>query len=124
MATIGTKIFTFIFGKKVGNDSFGNKYYKSSPTLGKYVGKYNKERRWVIFNGKNEASKIPPEWHGWIHYNTDIVPDYSKLEKQKWQKEYTPNLTGTDLKYLPTGHKKKGGIRDKATGDYIPWEPK
>lgn len=124
MANIGTKLFTAIFGKYVGQDPFGNKYYCSSKKLGKYVGRYNKERRWVIYKGKAEASKIPPYWHGWIHYNTDEIPTEKDMKKKyKWQKQPLPNLTGTNYAYLPNGHKEKEGIRDKAMGDYIPWNP-
>lgn len=124
MANIGTKLYTSFFGKKVGEDKFGNKYYCSSKSEGKKVGRYNKERRWVIYNGKAEASKIPPYWHGWIHYNTDEIPAEKDMKKAySWQQEHLPNLTGTNLSYLPNGHKNNGGIRDKATGDYIPWNP-
>lgn len=124
MANIGTLLFTTFFGKKVGTDEFGNKYYKSAKFLGKHIGRYNKERRWVIFKGKAEASKIPPYWHGWMHYTFDNIPTESDMKKQyAWQKEYLPNLTGTDYAYLPNGHKDKLGKRDKATGDYSSWRP-
>lgn len=124
MANIGTKLYTFLFGKYVGSDEFGNKYYKSSAAAGKHVGRYNKERRWVIYNGKNEPSKIPAYWHGWIHYNTDEIPTEEEIKNAaKWQAKHTPNLTGTNFSYLPSGHKKNKGIRDKAAGDYIPWNP-
>ncbi len=121
MANLGTKIFTLLFGKKVGEDAFGNQYYKSSLALGKNVGRYGKERRWVIYKGKAEATKIPPEWHGWMHYSFDETP--SVVSKYKWQKDHLPNLTGTDYAYLPAGHKEAKGKRDKATGDYEAWKP-
>lgn len=124
MANIGTKLFTSFFGKLVGEDEFGNKYFKSKPSIGKYVGRYNKERRWVIFNGKSEPSKIPPHWHGWIHYSFDEPPEKKASKAHSWQKEHTPNLTGTELAYLPPGHKNKKGNRDKANGDYEAWQPK
>ncbi len=122
MANIGTKLFTILFGKKVGEDSYGNKYYRSSLSLGKHVGRYNKERRWVIYKGKAESTKIPPEWHGWIHYSIDATPA-SYVAKKKWQKDHLPNLTGTDYAYLPSGHINNKGYRDKATGDYVAWKP-
>jgi NADH:ubiquinone oxidoreductase subunit len=124
MANLGTTLFTLVFGKKVGVDEFGNKYYKSSKLLGKPIGRYNKERRWVVFKGKSEASKIPPYWHGWMHYTFDEVPSEKDMKKQyDWQKSYLPNLTGTGYAYLPNGHKDKLGERDMATGDYTPWRP-
>lgn len=123
MATIGTLLFTALFGKKVGVDEFGNKYYHTK-AFSKNVGMYGKERRWVVFKGKAEASKIPPHWHGWIHYSFDEVPKNSDIKKDyEWQKEHLPNLTGTEYAYLPSGHNLKGGVRDKATGDYEAWKP-
>ena len=122
MANLGTKLFTLAFGQKVGEDSFGNQYYKTKRAIN-YIGRYNKERRWVIFNGTAEPSKIPAEWHGWMHYSVDEIPENNKTN-YKWQKEYTPNLTGTDLRYLPEGHVEKQGIRSKSTGDYQSWKPK
>jgi NADH:ubiquinone oxidoreductase subunit len=111
MTSLGTLIFTHLFGKKMGEDEFGNEYYKSSKFLGKNVGRYNKERRWVIFNGKAEASKIPPYWHGWIHYNTDEIPEKEQSGRvYEWEKQHTPNLTGTDLSYQPKGHKKSENV--------------
>ena len=124
MANIGTLIFTAFFGKKVGDDEFGNKYYKSSAFMGKHIGRYGKERRWVIFNGRAEASKIPPYWHGWIHYTTDDIPSKKDMKKAyKWQESYEPNLTGTKFAYIPPGDKSARGERDKATGDYEAWKP-
>ena len=46
--TLGTRIQIFFFGKFVGEDHLGNKYFKSKS-----------DRRWVIYNGEIEASKIP-----------------------------------------------------------------
>jgi len=124
MANLGTKIFTSLFGKKVGEDEFGNKYYQSSKSLGKRVGRYNKERRWVVFKGKAEATKIPAYWHSWVHYSTDDIPTDEDIKKEhKWQSQHTPNLTGTNHAYFPKGHKNNEGIRDKSAGDYVPWNP-
>ena len=105
--------------KSVGQDSCGNKYYTAKPIKG-----YKRQRRWVIYNGSAEASKVPPEWHGWIHHQTDIVPDSAATSfRRKWQKPHYQNLTGTKDAYRPPGHALKGGQRDKATGDYEAWTP-
>lgn len=104
---------------KVGTDQFGNKYYRAKPRKG-----YKRERRWVIYKGQPEASAVPPEWHGWLHHQTDTVPDGSQQSfRRVWQKPHTPNLTGTNQAYRPPGHILKGGQRDKATGDYEAWKP-
>ena len=70
--TFGTQLWTWRFGELVGQDEQGNRYYRTSggkidPTLGF-------ERRWVIYNGYAEASRIPPSWHGWIHHTVDLPP--------------------------------------------------
>ena len=110
--TIATKLYTLIYGKKIGQDEFGNKYYTNSD-----------EKRWVIYKGIPEASKVPADWHRWLHKTTEIIPKSSK-PKYSWQKPHSPNLSGTDMAYVPKGHVKRGGKRDETTGDYQAWEPK
>lgn len=105
--------------KRVGADAAGNVYYRAKPRKG-----YKKERRWVKYNGAAEASKVPPEWHGWLHHQTDAVPsDSAPSFRRPWMKPHTPNLTGTNAAYRPPGHILEGGKRDKATGDYEAWTP-
>lgn len=105
--------------KHVGTDALGNKYYRAKPRKG-----YNRERRWVIYKGAPEASSVPPEWHGWLHHQTNDMPDVNTPSfRRPWQKPHTPNLTGTHQAYRPPGHILQGGQRDKATGDYEAWKP-
>ena len=89
--TFGTFIYTLFSGKLVGTDQFGNKYYSNS-----------KGKRWVVYKGKIESSKIPPEWHLWIHFLSNNIPS-EKLRKFEWQKKHEENLTGTDKAYKPEG---------------------
>ena len=113
-------IFTMLKGKTmVGEDTLGNKYYSAPPRKG-----YKRDRRWVIYNGTPEASNVPPEWHGWLHYQSDEVPQSrGKSFRRKWQKPHRPNMTGTNQAYRPPGHILEGGKRDKAYGDYEAWDP-
>jgi NADH:ubiquinone oxidoreductase subunit len=105
--------------KRVGTDMEGNVYYRAKPRKG-----YKNERRWVIYKGAPEASKIPPEWHGWMHHQSDDVPDSNTQSfRRLWQKPHQQNLTGTTSAYRPPGHVLMGGVRDKATGDYEAWKP-
>jgi len=124
MTTLGTLLFTWLRGEQVGSDASGNKYYrlKGARPLVKGGGMDSRERRWVIYNGIVEASKVPPEWHGWLHHMTNDLPP-SDLKMRPWQKEHLPNLTGTKLAYRPPGSVLKGGVRARATGDYEPWMP-
>ncbi len=112
-----TKLFSRT--TSVGVDSFGNKYFTAKPRKG-----YKRERRWVIYKGAPEATKIPPEWHGWMHHQTDVIPSSdNKSFRRKWQKPHQQNMTGTNEAYRPPGHILKGGKREKATGDYEAWTP-
>ncbi len=106
-------------GRRVGQDSSGNRYYRAKPRRG-----YSRERRWVVYNGAPEASRVPPEWHGWLHHQSDRVPESGDESfRRSWQKPHNQNLTGTTQAYRPPGHLLKGGQRDKATGDYEAWRP-
>ncbi len=112
--------FTLVYGgKKIGMDQTGNRYFEGKPRKG-----YKNVRRWVLYKGEPEASKVPPEWHGWLHHQSDAVPGAKSASfRRKWQKPHVPNLTGTDHAYHPPGHILEGGQRDKATGDYEAWRP-
>ena len=106
-------------GEFVGEDQVGNRYFRASPRKG-----YKHDQRWVLYKGEPEASAVPPEWHGWLHHQTNTVPAPDSVSYRKtWQVPHRPNLTGTDLAYRPPGHQLSGGVRAKATGDYQPWSP-
>lgn len=119
MTTMVTRVITWLRGELVGRDSDGNRYYRErkKPTN-------RRRRRWVIYAQEDEASRVPPTWHAWLHYTADDIPDDSKSQALPWQKEHLPNLTGTAEAYRPPGHTLAGGRRAKATGDYEPWTPK
>jgi NADH:ubiquinone oxidoreductase subunit len=104
---------------QVGKDGEGNKYYRAKARRG-----YKRERRWVLYNGAPEASRVPPEWHGWLHHQTNSYPTVNDLSyRRDWQKPHQQNLTGTTKAYRPPGHVLSGGRREKATGDYEAWRP-
>ncbi len=114
---LGTKLATLFTGKLIGTDDFGNRYYESTRTPPKGI----RRKRWVIYKGLAEPSKVPAQWHGWLHYVLDAP--LSSAKRYGWQKDHLPNLTGTVARYLPPGHLLKGGKRAKATADYTPWKP-
>jgi NADH:ubiquinone oxidoreductase subunit len=115
-ATTGTLLHTLVYGSFVGRDEFGNRYYQA-----RFGGKSQRKRRWVIYNGIADASKVPANWHGWLHYTLDVPLPEKK--KYNWQKQHLPNLTGTKGRYLPEGHISKGGARAASAADYEPWTP-
>jgi NADH:ubiquinone oxidoreductase subunit len=40
------------------------------------------KRRWVIYNGEMEASRVSPDWHGWLHFTWDRAADQGAPEAQ------------------------------------------
>ena len=88
--TIGTKIFTIFSGKLVGEDNFGNKYYKNKSG-----------KRWVIYKDEIDATKIPNEWYSWMHFTKNKIENLHDLKKFDWQKSHKSNQTGTDNAYYP-----------------------
>lgn len=110
---MGTRLLTARQGVHVGDDEFGNSYYESR----------DGKRRWVIYDGEIEASKVPASWHGWLHHTYDEPPTKDPLPKRAWETAHQPNLTGTPDAYRPKGSLLRDGPRAKATGDYEAWSP-
>lgn len=104
----------------VGEDEFGNKYYEQR--AGK-KGPLARPRRFVTYKSDAEASQVPPDWHGWLHYTHDTPPTKEQYQPQPWQKPHRRNMTGTPEAYRPSGSILAAGQRPKATGDYKPWRP-
>ncbi len=92
--TFGTFLKTLFFGKCVGSDEYGNKYYKSK-----------KNERWVIYSNSIEATKITSDWYLWMHHTIDKIPD-SRDSKYSWQKNHLENQTGTSNSFKPVKIKK------------------
>ena len=119
-ATIGALFTIAKTASFVGEDDFGNKYYEARTNKDSYDGR---KRRWVIYKGYAEASKVPAEWHGWLHYTFDEPPTVEPLLRRSWEKDHEPNLTGTLHAWRPPGSIAEGGARPRATGDYEAWKP-
>jgi len=112
--TYGTRLHTWRKGVLVGEDEFGNRYYRER----------NGAKRWVIYRDLAEASKVPPDWHGWLHHTVDEPPTEESYSPRPWQISHQPNMTGTPRAYRPRGSTLVSGDRPPATGDYEPWRPK
>lgn len=119
--TFGTQLWTFLYGEYVGADEFGNRYFRQRG--GKINEGFGFQRRWVIYNGVAEASRIPPSWHGWMHHTVDTPPVDENYKPREWQKPHRPNMTGTPDAYRPSGSTLSTGRRPAATGDYKAWKP-
>ncbi|MGP3696125.1 NADH:ubiquinone oxidoreductase subunit NDUFA12 [Rhodobacter sp. NSM] len=109
--TLGTQLFTWRYGVKVGEDEQGNLFYTSK----------DGKRRWVIYNGEIEASRISPDWHGWLHNTWEDPPTSRPLLHKPWEKAHVENLTGTDRAYAPPGSIRR--TEPVARRDYEAWQP-
>ncbi|QIE41825.1 NADH:ubiquinone oxidoreductase subunit NDUFA12 [Meridianimarinicoccus aquatilis] len=109
--TLGTQWFTRKNGVKVGEDDQGNVFYETRDA----------KRRWVIFNGDVEASRISADWHGWLHQTYDEPPTKQELKHKSWEKPHQENLTGTPMAYAPPGSIRRP-VPEKRT-DYEAWTP-
>ena len=116
--SLGTLIYTWLHGSLVGSDDAFNKYYCNSKNFNDLSAK-----RWVIFNGKIEASKIPSHWHAWLHKSIDTPPINYK-HKYSWQKNHQENKTGTDEAYYPDSHPLSKNYNSEAIkSEYESWKP-
>lgn len=116
-ASVGTMLYGLRGKVRVGEDHLGNVYYEGGRDT------HGLPRRWVIYNGANDTSRIPPPWFSWMHHQIDDVPSRALPPPRAWQKPAQPNMTGTALAYRPQGALEKGGNRAAATGDYEAWTP-
>ena len=110
-STLGTWLYTRRHGVRVGEDDQGNVFYQSR----------DGKRRWVIYNGETEASRITPDWHGWLHHTWDTPPTEAPLARKPWEKPHQENLTGTPLAYAPPGSLRRPAPAERR--DYEAWQP-
>jgi len=115
--TLGTWLFTKMRGDLVGTDAEGNRYYQDRRVV---AGR--RRKRWVVYKGEAEATRVPPDWHGWLHHTTDVAPPQGGLPRQPWQKDHVPNLSGTDQAYHPPGSALMSGS-DRPKPPYEAWRP-
>tara|TARA_R110002073_G_scaffold227377_2_gene388062 strand:+ start:293 stop:676 length:384 start_codon:yes stop_codon:yes gene_type:complete len=109
--TFGTQLWTWRKGRKVGEDALGNLYYNNA----------DDSRRWVVYNGAMEASRIAPDWHGWLHKTWDEPPTNKPLAHKPWEKPHQENLTGTARAYAPAGSLRRATPAERS--DYEAWSP-
>ncbi|MBI1393039.1 MAG: NADH:ubiquinone oxidoreductase subunit NDUFA12 [Alphaproteobacteria bacterium] len=118
--TFGTSFTLFRRrARLVGKDGQGNRYYEeadpSSPD--------GHPRRWVLYHGVAEASRVPADWHGWLHHTFSAPPTDEPLVRRDWEKDHLPNMTGTPLAYRPKGSLARVGVSPGVPDVYEPWTP-
>ncbi|MGF1501611.1 MAG: NADH:ubiquinone oxidoreductase subunit NDUFA12 [Paracoccaceae bacterium] len=112
-ATLGTRLLIARKGVFVGEDAEGNRFYRN----------HDDSRRWVTYSGEAEASRISPDWHGWLHHTFDTPPSEEPLPRKTWERDHVPNMTGTEGAYRPPGSVLTPATRPRAAGDYEAWQP-
>ncbi|WP_270375722.1 MULTISPECIES: NADH:ubiquinone oxidoreductase subunit NDUFA12 [Marinicauda] len=120
-ATLGTLWTISRGGKFVGQDETGNRYFEEAEGKGTGAGKTR--RRWVIYKGYADASRVPSDWHGWMHHTFDTPPSETPLPRHAWEKDHQPNMTGTIHAYRPKGSLASARERQRTTADYESWTP-
>lgn len=109
--TLNTQLYTWRKGVRVGEDEQGNAFYETR----------DGKRRWVIFAGEAEASRVSPDWHGWLHHTWDEPPTKTPLAHKAWEKPHQENLTGSSAAYAPAGSIRRS--QPVARQDYEAWTP-
>lgn len=103
---------------QVGTDDYGNRYFEDRKTS-----VAGRKKRYVIYKGLAEPSKVPAEWWGWLHHTFEEPPTDAPLPRRSWETDHVPNMTGTDYAYRPSGSLKEAGDRKENVGDYEAWTP-
>ena len=78
----------------VGRDAAGNAYYQEILKVSSRLA-----RRWVIYHGHPEATKVSAEWCNWMRHMSATPPFNKNNLRYSWQSPHMPNLTGTKKAY-------------------------
>ncbi len=117
-ATIGALFDIGRRAKKVGEDEYGNSYFEEP-----HATVEGRKRRYVIYKGYAEPSKIPVDWHGWMHYTFDEPPTKAPFKLKSWELPHRPNLTGTLFAYKPDNSLANAGKKQEEKNSYESWRP-
>jgi NADH:ubiquinone oxidoreductase subunit len=114
--TLGTWLETRR-AREVGRDADGNVYYEDGRA------EAGQGRRWAIYAAGNDSSRVPPEWHLWLHRTRHAAPNDVPLPVKAWERPWRPNPTGTSAAERPRGSLAGLGRRQSSTADYRAWTP-
>ena len=111
--SIGTNLYTLLFGRMVAKDNVGNKFY---------IHKKIKGKRWVIYKNSIDPTALETKWQIWLT-NIDINHNDLSMDKNYiWQKNKKANLTGTTNSYHPGTSLNKRNNNIKSDKNAI-WKP-
>lgn len=103
----------------VGSDEQGNRYFEEKEPSASD----GRKRRFVVYHGIAEASRVTPDWHGWLHHTFDEPPTVAPLKRRSFEKDHLPNMTGTPLAYRPPGSLARPDSGKGVGADYEAWTP-
>lgn len=119
-STFGTALTLLRRGARlVGRDEQDNRYFEEKAPSGPS----GIMRRFVIYNGVSEASRVPPDWHGWLHHTFAEPPTTAPFATHPWEKSHLPNMTGTPLAYRPPGSLARPDGKGNVGEGYEAWTP-
>ena len=112
---LGTILYTIFFGKEVGRDNIGNRYY---------ISKNKPFKKWVLYKNEKNPTIIPVNWQLWLtdNSNKSIIIEESTNIKYVWEKGRVKNFTGTTQAYHPAKDLNKNRIinRQKKYKNWVP----
>ena len=111
---IGTILYSFLKGKKVGQDKIGNKFY---------VHKNNENKKWVLYKYIVDPTSLDVKWQIWLTTANSNAPLSIEENNFKWQKDKQPNLTGTINSYHPKININKSKKDIKNENKNSTWSP-
>ncbi len=112
--SIGTILYSFFNGKKIGQDNQGNKFF---------IHKRNKKKRWVLYKKQIDPTNLEVKWQIWL---TETGKDMKKTKDNinfKWQKNKKANPTGTLNSYHPGNSSEKEKIYVDEKNKNLVWKP-
>ena len=119
--TFGTQLWTWLYGELVGEDEFGNRYFRTrggkiDPTLLMRAALGDLQRRRRALDGAAVVARLAAS-HG------RYAADRRNLQAAAVAEAAPPESDGHAGAQRPTGSTLAQGRRPKATGDYKAWTP-
>ena len=90
------------FGALQGVDKFGNEYFENAKDYHWGQHRWVEHKKWDS-NLLAEASVVPPEWHRWLHGQTDDVPGEGQMSDEG-ARTGLPIFDDNVAKGVPEGH--------------------
>jgi len=118
LSQIGTRMTLFFFGRLVGSDASGNRYYCE-----KAAKQGRAERRWVLYAGAPDVATVSGVWFLWLHHTMSMPLPEDNPFQQKEGKKRESDPMGAEAAWLSPSRALRQKGRGAARGAYVPWKP-